>query len=91
MTKINQNLTDYDKEIEKIDEAISACKRDFEELLYKRHVFIARKFGIDVMDLIEYVSKSDDVPQEAVDLIVSIVKKKREQQLLGWLSNSEIQ
>jgi len=90
MSKAIRNLTDYDKEIEKIDEAITACKRDFEELLYKRHEFIARKFGIDVMELIEFVSQSDDVPQEAVDIIVSIVKKKREQQLLDWIANADI-
>jgi len=69
----------YDKEIERIDEAIIACKRDFEDLLFKRYEVIARKFGIDVMELIDYVSKSDDVPQEAVNIIVSIVKKKRQQ------------
>lgn len=70
---------DYDKEIERIDEAIIACKRDFEDLLYKRHEVIAKKFGMDVFELIDYITKSNEVSPEAADIIVSIATKKRKQ------------
>ena len=80
MYRESQPQIDYDREIEKIDEAILACKRDFEDLVYKRHEFIAWKFGLDVIELMDYIVKSyDDVPQEAVDIIVSKIKKKTEQ------------
>ena len=76
MLQSSQIQIDFDREIERIDEAIFACKRDFEDLVYKRHEFIARKFGMDIFELIDYIVKSNDVPQEAADLIVSIAMKK---------------
>ena len=73
----DQAQFDFDREIALIDEALSACKRDFEDLVYKRYEFIARRFGIDVMELIDYIIKSSDVPREAVDVILSIAMKKK--------------
>jgi len=70
---------EFDSELKRIDEAILACKRDFEDLVYKRHEYIARKFGIDVIELIKYIAESGDVPHEAADIIVSIAKSKKEQ------------
>jgi len=72
----NHVEAEFDSELGRIDEAILACKRDFEELVYKRHEYIARKFGIDVIELINYIAESGDVPREATDIIVSIAKKK---------------
>jgi len=83
MLQENQTQSDsdaeYDREIKIIDEAILACKRDFEDLVYKRHEIIARRFGIDVMELINFIAKNGDVPQEAADIITAIAKKKKEQ------------
>ena len=77
MPQKSQIKINYDREIEKIDEAILACKKDFEDLLYKRHEMVARKFGVDVMELIDYISKNKNVPKEAVDIIATIAMKKR--------------
>ena len=77
MIRKSQAEIDYDKEIKKIDEALIACKKDFENLLYKRHVFIARKFNIDVLELISHIAKDGEIAQESVDMIVSIVNEKR--------------
>jgi len=71
--------TEFDREIAIIDDAIRACKRDFEDLVYKRHEIIARKFGMDVLELINYIANDENVPQEAADLIASIAKKKKAQ------------
>ena len=79
MIKKSRVPIDYDREIERIDEAIVACKKDFEDLLYKRHEMIAKKFDIDVYELIDYIVKSNGVSQEAADIIVSIAARKREQ------------
>jgi len=70
---------EFNREIKIIDEAILACKRDFEDLIYRRHEVIARRFGIDVMELIEYVINDDEVPREAAEIIASIAKKKKGQ------------
>ena len=77
MLQKSQAQTDFDRELEKIDAAIIACKKDFEDLLLKRHEVIARKFGIGIMDLLESIAKEEDVPQEAMDIIISMAMKKR--------------
>ena len=79
MIKKIKRQVDYDREIERIDEAIIACKKDFEDLLYKRHEVIAKKFGMDVFELIDYITKSNEVSPEAAEIIVSIAAKKRKQ------------
>jgi len=78
MSSKSQVGIDYDREIEIIDHALLACKRDFEELLYKRHVFIARKFNIDILELIDYLAMDGGVAKESVDMLISIVNRKRE-------------
>ena len=79
MSQEYKTQIDYDRELERIDEAIVICKRDFEDLIYKRHLYIARKFGIDVLQLLDYVTKNYDVPQEAADIIAAIAIRKKGQ------------
>ena len=79
MTQKIRKQVDYDREIGRIDDAIIACKRDFEDLLYKRHEVIAKKFGMDVFELIDYITKSNEVSPEAAEIIISIAAKKRKQ------------
>jgi len=67
---------EFNREVEIIDKALLACKKDFEELMYKRLEIMARRFRINVPDLVDCLLKADDVPKETAELISSIAKKK---------------
>ena len=80
MSQDNQEQLEYEvefnREVEIIDRALLACKKDFEDLMYKRLEIMARRFRIGVPELIDCLLKADDVPQETAQLISSIAKNK---------------
>jgi len=66
---------DYDKEIGRVDKAISALGNELEELVYKRYELVAQKYGLDMRDLIEFITDNDLMPKEVMELVNSARSK----------------
>ena len=66
---------DYDKEIGRVDKAIGALGNELEELVYKRYVLIARKYGLDMRELMQFISENDLMPKEVMELVNSAREK----------------
>ena len=80
MSKECEIEDDYDQEIKRVDKAIVALGKEMEDLLYKRHGLVAKKCGVDVLELMDYIvkNKSDKVHKGIVDVIENIVKQRHE-------------
>ena len=66
---------DYDKEIGRVDKAIGALGNELEELVYKRYELIARKYGLDMRELMQFISENDLMPKEVMELVNSAREK----------------
>jgi len=66
---------DYDKEIGRVDKAISALGSELEELVYKRYELVAQKYGLDMQDLIEFINDNNLMPKEVMELVNSARNK----------------
>jgi hypothetical protein len=68
---------DYDKEIKRIDKAISSLGNELEELVYKRYELVAQKYGLDLQELMEFIVDNGLMPKEVVELLNSARKKDK--------------
>ena len=77
----NETQVDYDQKIKSIDKVIDTLSKELEDLLYKRHVLVAKMCGVNVLELIDYIEKNenDKASKDMVDVISSIVRKKYKQ------------
>jgi hypothetical protein len=66
---------DFDREIGRVDKAIGSLGNELEELVYKRYELVARKHGLDMQELMEFVIENDLMPKEVMELVNSARKK----------------
>lgn len=68
---------DYDKEIQRVDNAIGSLGNELEELVYKRYELVAQKHGLDLQELMEFIMDNGLIPKEIVELVKSAREKDR--------------
>ena len=68
---------DYDAEIKRVDNAIVALNNDLEDLVYKRYELIAKKYNLNMHDLMDFIIRNNLVSKDVIELIVSSLEKKR--------------
>jgi len=75
LQKIHQTQIDYDKEVQRVDNAIIALGKELEDLVYKRYELIAQKHDLDTHDLIDCIADNELMPKEVTELIISAMGK----------------
>jgi len=76
MTQTSNTPIDFDREVEAVDSAIVAHKREIEELISKRYELIAQKSDLDMQEVVECLFECDLDPKEVMEFIVAAKNRK---------------
>jgi len=71
MPQNSETLTDLDKRIEEVDEAIITHNKIISKLTIQRYDLVSRKLDLEMDEALECAIESDISPRRVMDLIIS--------------------